>query len=67
MLLFWLWTIYIYGQQLTVYSDHGALQWLRNIKAPNGKLARWLLRREEFDYDIIQKPGHLMQHVDALS
>ena len=34
---------------------------------PNGKLARWLLRLEEFDYEVIHKPGHLMQHVDALS
>ena len=58
---------YIFGQKVIVYSDHRALQWLRNIKVPNGKLARWLLRLEEFDYEVIHKPGHLMQHVDALS
>ena len=58
---------YIFGQKVIVYSGHRALQWLRNMKTPNGKLARWLLRLEEFDYEIIHKPGHLMQHVDALS
>ena len=58
---------YIFGQKVIVYSDHPALQWLRNIKVPNGKLARWLLRLEEFDYEVIHKPGHFMQHIDALS
>ena len=50
---------YIFGQNVIVYSDHPALQWLRNMKKPNGKLARWLLHFEEFYYEIIHKAGHL--------
>ena len=58
---------YIYGRKVTVHTDHKALQWLRKIKSPTGKLARWILRLEEYDYDVIHRPGSLMQHVDTLS
>eukprot|EP00794_Sanderia_malayensis_P005342 gene5342-6012_t len=60
-------TAYVYGKKVIVYTDHRALQWLRDIKSPSGKLARWLLKLEEFDYEVVHKPGNLMQHVDALS
>ncbi|CAB3982733.1 Transposon Ty3-G Gag-Pol poly [Paramuricea clavata] len=44
-----------------------ALKWLKNVKHPNGKLARWILKLEEYDYTIEHKPGNMMQHADALS
>ena len=40
---------YVYGHKVIVYTDHRALQWLRDIKNPSGKLARWILKLEEFD------------------
>ena len=58
---------YVYGVKITVYTDHKALQWLRGIKHPNGKLARWILKLEQYDYTIVHRPGTQMQHVDALS
>ena len=35
---------------LYIYTDHKALKWLKNVKHPNGKLARWILKLEEYDY-----------------
>ena len=58
---------YVYGNRTIVYSDHRALQWLRSFKTPTGKLARWILRLEEYSYEVVHKPGKLMSHVDALS
>ena len=58
---------YVYGVKIIVYSDHKALNWLRNMKHPSGKLARWILKLEQYDYEIIHRPGSLMAHVDALS
>ena len=57
----------VYGRKVTIYTDHKALKWLRDIKQPNGKLARWVLKLEEYDYTIEHLPGIMMQHADALS
>ena len=58
---------YVYGRHVTVFTDHRALQWLKAMKHPNGKLARWILKLEEYDYAVEHRPGTMMQHVDALS
>ena len=58
---------YVYGRKVMIYTDHKALKWLKNIKHPNGKLARWILKLEEYEYTIEHKPGNMMQHADALS
>ena len=52
---------------MTIFTDHKALKWLRNIKHPNGKLARWILKLEEYGCIIEHRPGSMMQHADALS
>ena len=52
---------------MTIFTDHKALKRLRNIKHRNGKLARWILKLEEYDYIIEHRPGSMMQHADALS
>ena len=38
---------YVYGVKVLIYTDHKALQWLRGIRHPNGKLARWILKLEQ--------------------
>ena len=43
------------------------MKWLRDIKQPNSKLARWILKLEEYDYTIEHLLGTMMQHADALS
>ena len=60
-------TVYVYGRKATIYTDHKALKWLRDIKHPNGKLTRWILKLEEYDYTIEHLPNTKMQHADALS
>ena len=50
-----------------MYSDHRALHWLQKIKEPTGTLARWILRVEEYTYEVIHKQGKLIAHVDTLS
>ena len=58
---------YVYGVTVLVYTDHKALHWLRGICHPNGKLARRILKLEQYDYVMVHKPGKQMQHVDVLS
>lgn len=58
---------YIFGQRFTVVTDHSALTWLLNVKDPHGRLARWGLYLQTFDFKIIYRRGVDHGNVDALS
>src|SRR5258705_9025700 len=40
---------YLYGQSCAIYTDHNPLTWLRSMKDPKGKFARWILQLEDLD------------------
>lgn len=58
---------YLEGYHFTVITDHHSLIWLHNLKEPTGRLARWTLRLQEFDFKIVHRRGK--EHVvpDLLS
>lgn len=58
---------YLFGHPFTVFTDCGALQWLRTIKDPTGRLARWTMALERFDYELKHRPGQQNANADALS
>lgn len=58
---------YLYGRKFTVYTDHNALRWLMGIKDPTGRLARWSLLIQQYDFDIIHRAGKSNGNADALS
>ena len=37
----------------TIESDHKALQWLMNIKEPSGRLARWFMVLQSYNFDLV--------------
>ncbi|UYV66313.1 hypothetical protein LAZ67_4001293 [Cordylochernes scorpioides] len=43
---------YLMGRKFTIFSDHPALQWLKEIKAPSGRLFRWRLRLSRYEYEV---------------
>jgi hypothetical protein len=47
--------VYLLGSKFTLYTDHIALTWLLNIKEPVGKLYRWAVLIQQYDFDIIYK------------
>ena len=47
-------------------TDHKALSWLKGPKHPSGKLARWIIKLQEYEYTVEHRSGSLMTHVDAL-
>jgi hypothetical protein len=58
---------YLYGKQLTVYTDHLPLTWLLNKKNPHHRLERWLLRLSLYNLVIAYKPGKENVIADFLS
>ncbi|ROT64726.1 hypothetical protein C7M84_017331 [Penaeus vannamei] len=47
---------YLYGAKFLIRTDHAALQWLKTLKAPEGQLARWLGRLEQYHYEVQHRP-----------
>ena len=58
---------YLIGRQFTIRTDHGALTWLRNFKAPEGQMARWLEKLQDYQFTITHRPGRKHNNADALS
>lgn len=58
---------YIEGAKFTVITDHASLLWLRNLKDPTGRLGRWALRLQPYDFMLKHRKGKFMVVADALS
>lgn len=58
---------YVEGAQFTVMTDHFSLQWLHNLKDPSGRLARWSVRLQQYDFNIVHRKGKDNVIPDALS
>ena len=48
-------------------TDHSSLRWLSNFKQPEGQLARWLEKLDQFDNDIVHRPERLHSNADGVS
>ncbi|KAL7883281.1 hypothetical protein SRHO_G00009390 [Serrasalmus rhombeus] len=58
---------YVYGVPFKLRTDHASLLWLMRFREPEGQLARWLTRLQEFDYTAEHRPGRSHGNADALS
>ena len=58
---------YLFGRSFVLITDHCPLTWLKSIKEPRGRLARWLLYLSEYNWSIQHKPGRQNTNADALS
>jgi hypothetical protein len=58
---------YVHGVHFYVITDHNALVWLMSIRDPSGKLARWAIYLQSYDYEIKHRKGRVHSNVDTLS
>ena len=48
---------YIEGYHFIVVTDHSALKCLKNLKDPTNRLARWALKLQQWDFEIVHRKG----------
>ena len=58
---------YLLGQHFTLRTDHGSLIWIQNFREPEGQLARWIERLQEYNFTVVHRPGIRHGNADALS
>ncbi|XP_031756161.1 uncharacterized protein LOC116410219 [Xenopus tropicalis] len=58
---------YLYGRNFTVITDHNPLSWLTRMAGDNGKLLRWSLTLQQYDFTIQHKKGSDHGNADGLS
>jgi len=58
---------YLLGRQFLIRTDHSALQCVKTTPEPMGQQARWCEILEEFDFQIVHRPGMKHGNADALS
>lgn len=59
--------VYLYGVEFIIKTDCIALVYAVNKANLNPRIARWVLRLQNYSFKLMHRKGNLMTHVDALS
>ena len=57
----------MYGQEFLICTDHQPLKWMFNLKEPQPRVARWIMKLGEYQFQIEYKPGKINGNADGLS
>ncbi|POM73499.1 LOW QUALITY PROTEIN: Gag-pol fusion protein [Phytophthora palmivora] len=58
---------YLYGRAFTIITDDAALKWLMTRPNLAGRLHRWSLTLQEYEFDVLYAPGAINVVADDLS
>ncbi|BBN20442.1 hypothetical protein Mp_Vg00020 [Marchantia polymorpha subsp. ruderalis] len=58
---------YLLGYKIIFHTDHDSLKYLGNKLDLLGRIARWILLLQEFNYKVVVKPGKTNANADYLS
>ena len=58
---------YLLANPFVFYTDHQALKYLVNKPLHHGRICRWLLLFQEFNFKVVVRPGKLNVSPDHLS
>ena len=61
------WRVYLLGRHFKVVMDHHSLTFLQTQPTLSKRQAQWVEFLQEFDFEIVYKPGSSNQVADALS
>jgi hypothetical protein len=55
------------GGHFKIFTDHSTLKYLVNKLVLGGIICRWIPLFQEYDFDIIVKPGRMSKGLEHLS
>jgi hypothetical protein len=58
---------YLLGSHFKMYTNHYVLRYLVNKPVLGGRICRWILLFQEYDFEVIVKPGKFNSGPDHLS
>lgn len=58
---------YLLANPFIFYTDHQALKYLVNKPLHHGRICKWLLLFQEFEFEVIIQPGKANVELDHLS
>ena len=58
---------YLLANPFIIYTNHQALKYLVNKPLHHGRTCRWILIFQEFEFEVIVRPGELNVGPDHLS
>jgi hypothetical protein len=58
---------YLLGGHFKMFTDHFALKYLVNKPVLGGRICRWIFLFQEYDFEIVVKPGRMNKCPDHLS
>jgi hypothetical protein len=58
---------YLLGGHFKMFTDHSMLKYLVNKPVLGGRICRWILLFQEYDFEIVVKPGRMNRGPDHLS
>jgi hypothetical protein len=58
---------YVEGTEFEVITDHASLKWLFTLENPTGRLARWISKIQQYQFNVIHRRGKYHYVSDALS
>lgn len=61
------WRSYLAGRPFTVLTDHAALRYLPMVRDPTGRVARWVMLLQQYDFVIEHRRGRDNGNADGLS
>ena len=61
------WRPYFSGKAFDIVTDHQSLTWLPGLKKLRGRLARWILALQDYEFEINYKLGKRHSNADTLA
>ena len=62
-----LWQYYLIDSKFEIWTDHKDLEYFKKLQKLNQQQIWWLLEIQDYDFELINKPGYTMKKTDTLS